>query len=355
MFFFFGGEEKDRVIDLRSDTVTKPTLDMKNFMLSAPLGDDVFSEDPSVLELEEKVTRLSGMGGALFCPSGTMANQIAFGLNLLPGDQVLGHPDNHVYRWEQGAIARHWGASYKEIYTNNKNNSLGILDVKDFESFIQPDDPHYTKTKLIALENTLNFGGGRIYPLEKIKEISSFALKNKLFMHLDGARIFNAVIESGVSLKEWCAFFDTVSICFSKSLGCPVGSVLLVKDKEDRKKAVRLRKVFGGGMRQAGILAAACIYALENNLDRLKTDHKRAKIFGETLLYNSLFKLEYPVETNMVWFRVEKNAKEIEKRLAEKGLKLLALTDKLLRAVFHLDVTEEDFKKSCELVRLVKM
>ena len=126
--------------------------------------------------------------------------------------------------------------------------------------------------------------------------------KNKLFMHLDGARIFNAVIESGVSLKEWCAFFDTVSICFSKSLGCPVGSVLLVKDKEDRKKAVRLRKVFGGGMRQAGILAAACIYALENNLDRLKTDHKRAKIFGETLLYNSLFKLEYPVETNMVWF-----------------------------------------------------
>ena len=208
---------------------------------------------------------------------------------------------------------------------------------------------------MIALENTLNFGGGRIYPLEKIKEISSFAIKNKLFLHLDGARIFNAVVESGVSLKEWCVFFDTVSICFSKSLGCPVGSIILMKDKEDRKKAVRLRKVFGGGMRQAGILAAACIYALENNLDRLKKDHKRAKIFGDALLENSLLKLEYPVETNMVWFRVEKNAKEIEKLLAQKSLKLLALTDKLLRAVFHLDVTEEDFEKSCELIRIVKL
>lgn len=338
-----------KLIDLRSDTVTKPTKEMKEAMLRAPLGDDVFGEDESVLELEKKASELSGMEAALFCPSGTMTNQLAFGLHLLPGDQVLGDPNNHVYRWEQGAIARHWGASYKEITSQNKKNTAGILDVEDFKPFIQRDDPHYTKTKLIALENTLNFGGGLIFPHEKIKEIRAFAEEKGLLMHLDGARLFNAVVESGISLKESCKPFDTVSICLSKSLGCPVGSLLLMKNKEDRKKAIRLRKVFGGGMRQAGILAAAGTYALEHHIERLSLDHKRAKAFGKALERNSLFELEYPVETNMVWFRVEKNAPLVEKSFAQKGVKLLALTDHLLRAVFHLDVGEKDFEKVCEL------
>ncbi len=338
-------------IDLRSDTLTQPTKEMKKAMFSAPLGDDVFGEDPSVLGLQEKSACLSGKEAALFCPSGTMTNQIALGLYLQPGDQIIGAPDNHIYRWEQGAVARHWGASYKEVTSKNKANSVGVLDAEDLKTLIQPDDPHYPKTKMICLENTLNFGGGLVYPQEKIKEIKIFADEQNLKLHLDGARLFNAHVASKTPLKEMCEPFDTVSICLSKGLGCPIGSLLLGEKELIEKKALRLRKVFGGGMRQAGFLAAAGSYALDHHITRLEEDHQAAKNFGQALIENELFQLTYPVETNMVWFQVKKKASEVQKKLEEKGLKVLALTDTLLRAVFHLDVSPAQQKKSCEIIR----
>ena len=342
------------MIDLRSDTLTQPTKKMKEAMMAAPLGDDVFREDPTVLELEETAADLLGKEAALFCPTGVMANQIALGCHLSPGDQVLGAPDNHVYRWEQGAIARHWGASYKEVSSKNKENSVGVLEAEDFKSFIQPDDPHYTVSRLICLENTLNFGGGLVYPQEKIQEIRFFAEQHGLKMHLDGARLFNAHVASRKSLKALSEPFDTVSICLSKGLACPVGSLVLGKKDLIHKKGIRLRKVFGGGMRQAGMLAAAGLYSLSNHVERLEQDHKAAKKFSKALLENELFSLEYPVETNMVWFRVKEKAPFIQEAFEKEGVKLLALTDQLLRAVFHLDVTRKDVERVCEVARSLK-
>lgn len=337
-------------IDLRSDTLTKPSAAMKRAMMDAPLGDDVFGEDPTVLKLEAFVAKLLGFEEALFFPTGTMANQVALGLHLRPGDQVLGASDNHVYRWEQGGIARHWGASYKEVSSLDSKNTPGILDAVDFESCLQPDDPHYPVSRLICLENTLNFGGGLVYPQEKIKQISAFAQSHGLRMHLDGARLFNAQVASGLSLKELAHEFETVSLCLSKGLGCPLGSVLVLKEYRMREKALRLRKVFGGGMRQVGLIAAAGLYALTHNIERLGEDHRKAKRFSEALEKSSLFKLAYPVETNMVWFKVVSEAKKIQERLEQKGLKVLALTDQLLRAVFHLDISEEQVHKACNII-----
>lgn len=342
------------IIDLRSDTLTKPSAHMKEAMLQAVVGDDVFGEDPTVCELEEKVAYLLGKESALFCPSGTMANQIGLGIHLKPGDQVLGHPDNHIYRWEQGAIARHWGASYKEIISQNKINSPGILEVKDFENSIQPDDPHYTQSRLICLENTLNFGGGLIYPFKKIYSISKFAKENHLKMHLDGARLFNAVIATNIKADPWCKPFDTVSICLSKGLGCPIGSLILGPKDKIKKIGIRIRKVLGGGMRQVGILAAAGLYALDHHIERLKEDHKNARIFSEAIIQNSNFKLQYPVETNMVWFCVPSDAHRIRIDLEQQGIKVLSLTDKLLRAVFHLDVTHQETVQACEIISQYK-
>ena len=338
-------------IDLRSDTVTQPSEDMKKTMFAAKLGDDVFGEDPSIIELQEFAADFLGKEAALFCPSAVMTNQIAVGLHMQPGDQILGHPDNHLYRWEQGAIARLWGASYKEVRSKNPRNSVGVLEVEDLKDYLQPDDIHYPRTKLICLENTLNFGGGLVYPQEKIESINKFAQENKLKMHLDGARLFNAHVASGVSVKKLCASFDTISICLSKGLGCPVGSLLLGAKEEISLKALRLRKLLGGGMRQAGLLAAAGTYALKHNIQRLKEDHRAAQSFAQALLENDHFDIEYPVETNMVWFKVSKDAPLVQEKLKKEGLKVLALTDQLLRAVFHLDVNEEQVRQACELVR----
>ena len=338
-------------IDLRSDTLTKPTDAMKKAMFSAPLGDDVFGEDPSALKLEEQAAELFGFESALFFPTGTMANQVALGLHLSPGDQVLGAPDNHIYRWEQGGIARHWGASYKELVSKNKSNTPGIIEADDLRDCIQPDDPHYTISRLVCLENTLNFGGGLVYPQDKIESIKKFSDQKNLKMHLDGARIFNASIASGKSLKELCQFFNTVSVCLSKGLGCPIGSLLFLETKEMRKRALRLRKVLGGGMRQVGYLAGAGLYALSHHIERLEEDHSSALFFSKALLANDLFKLAYPVETNMVWFHSEGRAKEIQLLFEAKGLKVLALTDDLLRAVFHLDISKEQVKQACKIAR----
>lgn len=340
-------------IDLRSDTVTKPSKAMLEMMIKAPIGDDVFGEDPSVNELQNKAAELLGKESALFVPSGTMANQIALGCFLSPGDQVMGHRDNHIYRWEAGAIARHWGVSYKEIDSKNPSNSLGILDANDFIEHIQPDDPHYPKSRMICLENTLNSGGGRVFPMVNIRSISTFAKNNDLLMHLDGARLLNAAIASNIEAKEYAKYFDTVAICLSKGLGCPVGS-LLVGSRDDIDKALRIRKAFGGGMRQAGVIASAGIYALENNINRLKIDHDHAKIFAEAISSSNNFSLSYNVETNMVWFNLHsespKGADYYVDKMAEKGISLLALGKKMMRAVFHLDITKEQTLYAADVI-----
>jgi threonine aldolase len=283
-----------------------------------------------------------------------MANQIAMGIHLRPGDQVMGHRDNHVQRWEAGAISRLWGANYKEVDTNNRSNTLGILDAEDFISHLQPDDQHYSLSRMISLENTLNRGGGCIYPIEKISAIRTFAHAKGLAMHLDGARLFNAVVATGIPAQEWAAHFDTVSICLSKGLGCPVGSVLAGPQQAIEHKARRLRKVLGGGMRQAGLLAAAGIYALDHHIERLKEDHNRAQRFAEAVRHSTCFSLEFPVASNMVWLRVRDEVPFAAQHFAEHfstlGIRMFALTDRLLRAVFHLDISEAEAMAAAEVV-----
>jgi threonine aldolase len=340
------------MIDLRSDTVTKPTLAMKQAMQTAAVGDDVMGEDPTVIALQKKAAQLLGKEAAIFTPSGTMANQIAMGLHLRPGDQVMGHRDNHVQRWEAGAIARLWGASYKEVESSSQN-TLGILDAKDFASHIQPDDQHYPVTRLISLENTLNRGGGCIFPLEKIKAIRELAHKHGLAMHLDGARLFNAVVATHISASEWAKPFETVSICLSKGLGCPVGSVLAGSQKMMTHEAKRLRKLLGGGMRQAGFLAAAGIHALDHHIERLHQDHQLAQNFAAEVQSSPCFTLEFPVATNMVWLRVREgipyNAPYFASQLEKAGVRVFALTEQLLRAVFHLDISEKDAVRAAKI------
>jgi len=346
-----------RTIDLRSDTITQPCDAMRDAMMGAKLGDDVLGEDPTVIKLQEKVAELLGKESALFVPSGTMANQVAMGMHVKPGDQIMGHRDNHIYRWEAGALARLWGASYREVDSLDPTNSMGILDAQDFAGHMQPDDPHYPVSRLICLENTLNRGGGRIFPLHKIKEIREFASPKNMKMHLDGARLFNAVVATGIPASTWAESFDTVSICLSKGLGCPVGSVVVGSTNSITHEGLRIRKVLGGGMRQVGILAAAGIYALDHNIERMKVDHIHAQIFSKAIEESKLFEIEFPVESNMVWFRVKDgiqcDAQYFSKFFSNKGLALMALTDRLLRAVFHLDISKEETQQAADLVSAV--
>ena len=254
------------MIDLRSDTVTKPSKEMKTFMMDAVLGDDVFQDDPTVKELEEKTATMFGHEAGLFCSSGTMTNQIALMVYLRPGDEVICSSEAHIYNYEGGGIARNSGASARLI-----NRNSGIVYLEEIIDNINPDDIHYPVTNLVALENTINRGGGICYPITEIEKISKFCKSKNIPLHLDGARLFNALVKTEVKANYIGPLFDSISICFSKGLGAPVGSVL-VGSKEFIHKARRVRKVIGGGMRQVGMLAAAGIYALENNIERLAID-----------------------------------------------------------------------------------
>src|SRR5262249_15168796 len=246
-------------IDLRSDTVTRPTPAMRAFIQSAELGDDVFGEDPTVNRLQEKVAALLGKEAALYVPSGTMSNQVCIRAHTQPGDELFCEATNHIYVWEAGAPAALSGVTCRTF-----EGEYGVLDVSQFEGKIRPGNEHYARTRLVCLENTHNRGGGRVYPLEKIQAISRWAKQNCLAMHLDGARLWNASVATGIPMAEWARPFDSVSVCFSKGLGAPVGSAL-VGTKEFVAKARRIRKLFGGAMRQAGWVAAAALYAVENN------------------------------------------------------------------------------------------
>ncbi|WP_422925216.1 low-specificity L-threonine aldolase [Singulisphaera sp. PoT] len=326
-------------IDLRSDTVTRPTPAMRRAMAEAEVGDDVYGEDPTVLELERKTAELLGKEAALFAPSGTMTNQIAVAVHANPGDEVLCETTAHLYVWEGGGIARLSGVTARTLPGRS-----GILGLDDLKDKIRPDDGHYAQTRFVSLENTHNRGGGKVHPIESIAAISSWARSNGLAMHLDGARLMNAVVASGISAREWCSHFDTISICFSKGLGAPVGSAL-VGTREQIAKAHRIRKVFGGGMRQAGIIAAGALYAIEHNVERLAEDHANAKILADAVEETPGLSLESgPVETNLVWVTVDPrlgSAADVVARLREVGVLVSALGPQVVRMCTHLDVSRE--------------
>ncbi|MFH1118652.1 MAG: GntG family PLP-dependent aldolase [Bacteroidota bacterium] len=325
------------IIDLRSDTVTRPTKEMLEAMLSAKVGDDVFGEDPAVVALENKAAAMFGKEAGLFCPSGTMTNQIAARVHAQPGDEVILHKLSHLYYYEGGGLMSNSGLSVCLL-----DGDRGMISAQDVEDHINPDDLHRPRTAVVEVENTMNKGGGAVYDNAVLSEISQICLKNGLKYHLDGARIFNALTVTGQSPADCGALFDSVSLCLSKGLGAPVGSVLL-GDKDFIHKARRVRKVFGGAMRQAGYLAAAGLYALENHISRLMDDHKRAQVIGNTLLHLSWVEKVLPVETNILIFQVRQplTAIEVIRSLAEKGILAFATDKQSIRFVTHLDFTDD--------------
>jgi len=335
------------MIDLRSDTVTKPSKFMKKYMMDAALGDDVFQDDPTVKELENKTARMFGHEAGLFCSSGTMTNQIALMVYLRPGDEVICSSEAHIYNYEGGGIARNSGASARLI-----NRNSGIVYLDEIIDNINPDDIHYPVTNLVALENTINRGGGICYPISEIEKISKFCESKNIPLHLDGARLFNALVKTGVKTNYIGPLFDSISICFSKGLGAPVGSVL-VGSKGFIRKARRVRKVIGGGMRQVGMLAAAGIYALENNIERLAVDHQHANLLAEGLRSCSWIDKVMEVETNIVIGYMKEgfqNSNFVEK-LQKLGVSIVSFGKGRIRMVTHLDVSNQDIDKVISLLK----
>ncbi len=327
-------------LDLRSDTLTKPSVGMREAMYAAPLGDDVFGEDPTVNALEEKIASLFGKEAALFCPSGTMTNQIAIRLHTGPQKEVICHQYSHIYLYEGGGIMANSMASVKLL-----TGDLGKITASQVAESINPDDVHAPETTLVSLENTMNKGGGSIYTLDEVRPIQALCQEKGLKLHLDGARLFNALVETGDAPAEWGQLFDTISICLSKGLGCPIGSVLL-GSKADIKRARKVRKVFGGGMRQAGFLAAAGIYALDHQVARLKEDHRRARSLGEFLMKAPYVVEILPVATNIVIARLEGISPEAYlQELSSKGIKGVKFGKDLVRFVTHLDFGDDHLEE----------
>lgn len=324
-----------QIIDLRSDTITKPSAGMLDAMFLAKVGDDVFGDDPTVNVLQEKAAKMFGKEAALYCPSGTMTNQIAIKVHTKPGDEVICDEGSHVYRYEGAGIAFNSGSSVRLIQGNR-----GRIMAEQVLQNINPDDQHYPVSKLVVAENTCNRGGGSCYDFQELKKISSACKKHNLGFHLDGARLFNAIVETGEVTQQYGEVFDSISICLSKGLGAPVGSLLL-GDENFIKQARRIRKVFGGAMRQAGYLAAAGIYALENNITRLKEDHHKAKQISEVLHHCSFVKEVLPVETNIVVFKLIDTFKDTDflSTLESKGVRAIGFGPQTIRMVTHLDFT----------------
>ncbi|HDQ44279.1 MAG TPA: low-specificity L-threonine aldolase [bacterium] len=330
------------MIDLRSDTVTRPTAGMRRAMAEAEVGDDVLGDDPTVNRLQETVAAMLGKEAGLFVPSGTMANQIAVKTHTRPGDEVICEAGAHVYVYEAGAPAFLSGVQMRPIAGKH-----GVMDVADVEAAIRPQNVHHPVSRLICLENTHNRAGGTVCPIENIREIRALADRTGLRMHLDGARLWNAHVATGIPLAEYAGYFDSVSVCFSKGLGAPVGS-LIAGDGAFIRDARRFRKIFGGGMRQAGILAAAALYAVEHHLRRLGEDHARAgRLAGALSAFDGVDVDLESVQTNILFFSVASgigSAERIVERLREQGILVLALPPRGIRAVTHLDVEERDIE-----------
>ena len=324
-------------IDLRSDTVTRPTPAMLQAMMQAKVGDDVFGEDPSINQLEAMAARLFGMEAALYCPTGTMSNQIAIKCHTLPGDEVICEKNAHVYIYEGGGIAFNSGSQVRAV-----EGDRGRITAAQVSEVINPDDVHKARTSLVCLENTSNRGGGSCYDLEEVKKIRQVCTDNQLKLHLDGARLFNALVAGKQEAAVYGRLFDSVSVCLNKGLGCPIGSILLGPAPFIRQ-ARRVRKVLGGGMRQAGFMAAAGIYALEHHVDRLAEDHAHAVRIGQALEKKSFVHRILPVETNIILFEVDEPycARTIAAQLKEAGILAIAISANQLRIVTHLDISPE--------------
>lgn len=336
------------MIDFRSDTVTKPTKQMLEAMLQAKVGDDVFGEDPTVNELEEYAANLFGMQAALFCPSGTMTNQIAIKVHTQPGDEIICDNLSHIYQYEGGGIAVNSACSVKLI-----NGNYGKINAKQVaENINNINDVHKPISKLLSLENTSNRGGGSCYHFDDFIAIKEVCTQNNLMLHLDGARLFNAIIYKNESAKQYGKVFNSISICLSKGLGAPIGSLLL-GDKNFILKARRVRKVFGGGMRQAGIIAAAGLYALQNSIQRLSTDHHHAQLIATALRQKSFVTNILPVETNIIIFEVAEKytAKELIATLYKNNILAFAIAENQIRLVLHLGITTEMVEETIQLIQ----
>lgn len=335
------------MIDLRSDTVTKPTPEMLEAMFQAKVGDDVFQEDESINELQEYSAELFGKEAALFCPSGTMTNQIAVNVHTQPGDEVICSSLCHIYNYEGAGVARNSGAQVKLV--NHKN---GIIHAQDVQDKINPADSHYANTSLVCLEDTVNKAGGVCYDLETIKSVREVCNEHSLKLHLDGARVFNSLVESNYNYKTYGQQFDSISICLSKGLGAPSGS-LLIGSKEFIAKAHRVRKVMGGGMRQAGYIAAAGLYALQNNIARLKEDHSRAKEIATILDSCSAVSAVTQPETNIVIFDVKEayGVDQFLSQLNSKGIVALPFSKTKVRFVTHMHITDKDISELDQVLK----
>lgn len=358
-------------IDLRSDTVTKPTPGMRAAMAAAEVGDDVFFDDPTVNRLQERVADLLGKEAALFVPSGTMSNQICLRAQTQPGDEIICEAGCHLYNYEAGGPAVLSGLMCRTV-----QGQYGILDVSQLTGLIRPDNEHQVRTRMVCLENTHNRGGGTIFPLDKIAAISSWARENGLLMHLDGARLMNAVVATGIPAKTWASYFDSVSICFSKGLGAPIGSAL-AGTKEMVARARRIRKVLGGGMRQVGVLAAAALYALDHHVERLREDHEHAQILAQAVLDSPGVRLYPPkIETNILYMVIETELAEsvlakaaenngvglvagaapsqaVAALLKQHGVLVVPTSPDAVRMVTHLDVSRAQVERAAAAIRQV--
>jgi threonine aldolase len=333
------------MIDLRSDTVTKPTDDMRKAMARAEVGDDVYGEDPTVNRLQDMAAAMLGKRCALFVPSGTMANQLAIRSHTQPGQEIIVESKSHVVRYEQGAAGALAGVQLHWV-----TGERGIMTAEQVEAAIRPNDPHSITTALICIENTHNAGGGTIYPLSTIEKIRALAVKHGIPMHLDGARLFNAVAATTLPPTVYAQHFETVSLCLSKGLGAPVGSLLISNDQRLMDRARRFRRMYGGAMRQAGILAAAGIYALERHIARLKTDHDHAKKLARLLQQIPAIQIApQHVETNIVIFDIvdeHRSPAELVAALKEQGVLINAVGGRSYRAVTHLHITDKQIDEA---------
>ncbi|OHB72391.1 MAG: threonine aldolase [Planctomycetes bacterium RBG_13_63_9] len=335
-------------IDFRSDTVTKPTPRMRAAMAEAEVGDDVFGDDPTVNRLQGRVAEMLGKEAALYVPSGTMSNLIGVRLHCRPGDEMICEAGCHILHYEQAGYAQLSGVAARPV-----QGECGVLRPEQFEGLIRPNNAHQVRTRLVCLENTHNRGGGRIQPYGIVEAICRWARQNGLRTHLDGARLFNAVVATGIEAPRWTQHFDTVGVCFSKGLGAPVGSAV-AGPRELIAEALRHRKVLGGGMRQAGVIAAAALYALEHHVDRLAEDHANAQRLAAGIRRIDALQIQGDtIDTNLLFFRVDPGwgtAAEFAARLRERGLLMLATAADTIRAVTHLDVGADDVDRAIEIL-----
>lgn len=337
------------IVDLRSDTVTRPSPGMRAAIAAAEVGDDVLGDDPTVLRLQQRSAELLGKPAALFVPSGSMANQIAIRAATEPGDEIICDATTHSYNYETGGPAALSGCSIRLVHGRR-----GIFSGRDVEQAVRPRNAHFARSRLVVVENTNNRGGGSVWPLEAVAEVRAVAERHGLHLHLDGARLMNACVASGHRPTDYTQYADSVSMCFSKGLGAPVGSIL-AGPQEFIARAHRFRKMFGGAMRQAGILAAAALYALDHNVERLAEDHANARRLAEALAGLPGIRLDpEDVQTNIVIFEIDERlgpADALAARLRERGVWLLATGPNQLRAVTHLDVSREQIAQAIEVFR----